>query len=97
MTKQIERQPTKISPEALPTQKGQLGEKMIVFRGKAAAPALEVINLAPSLRTDRNIHSYPSKNNGPIESNVSCPDASCPSSSCIIPNTNDNAHTCNSC
>lgn len=72
MTKQIEQQPRiNITPDALPKIKGPHGEKMTVFRGKAAAPALDVITLAPSLQTDRKIYSYPSKNNDcPVNSNV---------------------------
>lgn len=96
MTKQLERQPRiKISPDALPKQKGPHGEKMTVFQRKGAVPQLDVITLKQSLQLDRTVYGYPSKNNNcPVESNVSCPDASCPSSSCGVPNTDNRAHTC---
>lgn len=100
MSRVIEgQQRPKISIDALPTlkHKGSHREKMLIFQNPGAQ-AIKFSYPERSIRLDAKLTVMSLKPIKAIEpdghSNDSCPDASCPKSACVTPQTGTQAKSC---
>lgn len=96
MTKVVE------APRHVVINRGEKAGKMTVLQREQKGVILEVPPVTTHIVWDKlhitSLGKHTLQALGPLDiSNFSCPDASCPQSSCGVVNTRDGAHTCNRC